>query len=67
MSCKQHGFVPQKSTVMQLVNRTSVWQWARNSKIATEIIYLDFSKAFDKCLMTSCSSNSGAMASLEMY
>jgi len=24
------------------------WKWARNSKITTEIIYLDFSKAFDK-------------------
>ena len=48
LSCKQHGFMPQKSTVTQLVHSSSVWQWARNSKITTEIIYLDFSKAFDK-------------------
>ena len=48
LSSKQHGFMPQKSTVTQLVHCNSVWQWARNSKVTTEFIYLDFSKAFDK-------------------
>jgi len=37
LSPKQRGFMPRKSTVTQLVNCSLRWQWARNSKITTEI------------------------------
>ena len=37
-----------KFTVTQLVKCISHWQWARNPRNTTDIIYLDFSKAFDK-------------------
>jgi len=48
LSPKQHGVMPRKSTVTQLVNFSSRRQRAQNSKITTKIIYLDFSKAFNK-------------------
>jgi len=44
----QHGFMPHKSTVTQLVKCISPWQWSRNSKISTDVICLEFCKAFDK-------------------
>ena len=51
LGSEQHRFMPRKSTVTQLVNCISHWQWARNSRNTTDMIYLDFSKAFDKvCL-----------------
>ena len=48
LSSEQHGFMPRKSIVTQLVKCISHWQWARNSRNTTDIICLDFSKAFDK-------------------
>ena len=48
LSSEQHGFMPRKLTVTQLVKCISHWQWARNSTNITDNIYLDFSKAFDK-------------------
>ena len=65
LSSEQHGFMPRKSTVTQLVKCISHWQWARNSRNTTDIIYLDFSEAFDKVchkklfLKLKCYSSSG--------
>ena len=45
---EQHGFKNKLSTITQLINIITVWANTLNNKGQTDIIFLDFSKAFDK-------------------
>ena len=45
---EQHGFRNKLSTITQLINTTTDWANTQNNKVQTDIIFLDFSKAFDK-------------------
>ena len=45
---EQHGFRNKLSTITQLINTTTDWANTLNNKGQTDIIFLDFSKAFDK-------------------
>ena len=49
MSDHQHGFLPKKSTVTQLLETLEIWTDAldRGESLDTRPIYLDFMKAFD--------------------
>ena len=47
---EQHGFRSKLSTITQLINTTTDWANTLNNKGQTDIIFLDFSKAFDKIL-----------------
>ena len=44
----QHGFRNKLSTITQLINTTNDWANTLNNKGQTDVILLDFSKAFDK-------------------
>ena len=44
----QHGFRERLSTVTQLINSTNDWSETLNKKGQTDVILLDFSKAFDR-------------------
>ena len=44
----QHGFREHLSTVTQLINSTNDWAKTLNTRGQTDVILLDFSKAFDK-------------------
>ena len=44
----QHGFQPRKSTVTNLLTCLNDWTREQDKGKATDIIYLDFEKAFDK-------------------
>ena len=44
----QPGFRNKQSTITQLMNTTTDWANTLNNKGQTDIIFLDFSKAFDK-------------------
>ena len=45
---EQHGYRNKLSTITQLINTTTDWANTLNNKGQTDIIFLDFSKAFDK-------------------
>ena len=45
---EQYGHRNKLSTITQLINTTTDWANTLNSKGQTDIIFLDFSKAFDK-------------------
>ena len=45
LSPQQHGFVPGKSCVSQLITAMDRWTQAYDSGYNTDIIYFDFSKA----------------------
>ena len=45
---EQHGFRNKLSTITQLINTTTDWANTLHNKGQTDIIFLDFSKAFDK-------------------
>lgn len=45
---QQHGFVPRKSTFTNLLTRLNEWTRADDNQEPTDVIYLDFEKAFDK-------------------
>ena len=45
---EQHGFRNKLSTITQLINTITDWDKTLNSKCQTDIIFLDFSKAFNK-------------------
>ena len=45
---EQHGFRNKLSTNTQLINTTTDWASTLNNKGQTDIMFLDFSKAFDK-------------------
>jgi hypothetical protein len=44
---EQHGFVPKKSTVTNLLECLNDWSLNFDKGVATNIIYLDYSKCFD--------------------
>ena len=43
----QHGFVPKRSTVTNLLECMNLWTLNFDTKVATDVIYLDYSKCFD--------------------
>jgi len=43
----QHGFISNHSTCTNLLECTQDWLATRNSSCTTDIIYIDFSRAFD--------------------
>ena len=45
---EQHGFRNELSTITQLINTTTDWANTLNNKGKTDIIFLEFSKTFDK-------------------
>ena len=45
---EQHGFVPKKSTVSNLIECINDWTFNYDNGTATDVIYLDYSKCFDK-------------------
>jgi len=45
---EQHGFVPKRSTVTNLIEYSHELSNNINSKVQTDVIYLDFAKAFDR-------------------
>ena len=45
---EQHGFVPKKSTVSNLIECLNDWTLNFDNNLATNIVYLDYSKCFDK-------------------
>jgi hypothetical protein len=47
LDCNQHGFLPSHSTASQLLECTYDWCKADNDKLPIDVLYIDFSKAFD--------------------
>ena len=47
ISPKQHGFLPERSCTTQMIDYTNTLSLNLNSKSQTDVIYFDFSKAFD--------------------
>lgn len=47
LSEHQHGFLPGRSTITQLLEAMDYWTEALDSSVDVDIIYLDFQKAFD--------------------
>lgn len=45
---EQHGFVPGRSIVTNLLTCVNDWSLCLDAKIPVDIVYLDFTKAFDK-------------------
>ena len=45
---EQHGFRNKLSTIIQLINTTTDWANTLNNKSQTDIVFLEFSKTFDK-------------------
>ena len=45
---EQHGIMIRLSTIIQLINATTVWANTVVNKRQTDIIFLDLSKAFTK-------------------
>ena len=44
---EQHGFMPMKSTVTNLIECMNEWSLNFDKGLATDVIYLDYSKCFD--------------------
>ena len=61
ISRHQHGFLSRKSTTTQMLECCCDWQIALNCHYKMDIIYLDFSKAFDSVI------HSKLLAKLECY
>jgi len=47
LSDKQHGFIPHRSCCTQLLTALNDWTSALDQGFSTDVIYFDFSKAFD--------------------
>ena len=47
ISDSQHGFLKQRSTLSNLLHSVRHWLSSLNSGKSTDVIYVDFSKAFD--------------------
>ena len=47
ISKHQHGFLHKRSTCTNLLESVYDWSVALNNKLTTDIIYIDFQKAFD--------------------
>ena len=45
---EQHGFLPRKSTITNLLTRLHQWTLADDNNEPIDVLYLDFEKAFDK-------------------
>lgn len=50
----QHGFVPKKSVETNMLECLNDWTYFLESKKACDVIYLDFSKAFDRVSHSNC-------------
>ena len=50
LSNRQYGFLPGRSTVLQLLNVLHQWTEAIDNVLHVDVIYCDFMKAFDKVL-----------------
>ena len=61
MCSQQHGFVPKRSCTTQLIQCLDTWTEALDTGLAMDIIYLDFSKAFDSV------PHSGLLKKMEKY
>jgi hypothetical protein len=48
ISRNQHGFLPRRSTITQLISATNDWINAYTSKETTSVVYTDLAKAFDR-------------------
>ena len=48
ISSEQHGFLPKRSTTTQLLSCLKDWMDNFDQSIDTNVVYTDFSKAFDK-------------------
>ena len=48
ISSNQHGFLPRRSTVTQLITVLNDWTHSYASKECTTVVYTDLTKAFDK-------------------
>ena len=49
LSNNQHGFIPERSCVTQLLSVLDDWTRAMMEGHNTDVVYFDFSKAFDNC------------------
>ncbi len=47
-SKRQFGFISGRSTVLQLINVLDSWTEAIDDRLAVDVVYLDFMKAFDR-------------------
>lgn len=48
ISNAQFGFMPRRSTCLQLIDCVNIWANSLNNSKCVDVVYLDFSKAFDK-------------------
>ena len=44
---EQHGFIPRRSCVTQLLTALQYWTESLEKGIPVDVLYLDFSEAFD--------------------
>ena len=49
---EQHGFIKKHSTATNLLESTNDWLLSLNSSKSTDVIYVDFSKAFDSIVFS---------------
>jgi len=47
LSPNQHGFVPRRSCYTQLLHVFNDWTLSLDEHLSTDVVYFDFSKAFD--------------------
>ena len=47
LTCAQFGFMPKKSTELQLLHCLNSWTESFDKNIPVDVVYLDFAKAFD--------------------
>ena len=47
LSPNQHGFVPRRSCCTQLLHALNDWTLSLDERLSTDVVYFDFSKAFD--------------------
>jgi len=47
-----HGFVPRRSCCTQLLHALNDWTLSIDERLSTDVVYFDFSKAFDSVLHT---------------
>jgi len=43
----QHGFISEHSTIINLLECTHHWSFAFRGKLPVDVLYINFSKAFD--------------------
>src|SRR5664279_1019988 len=52
ISKKQHAFIANHSTATNLLECTHDWSISLNSSCETDVIYIDFSRAFDSIVIS---------------